>query len=205
MSYLAGNLNQNKFTTLLSVIISCPNMAMFMAHQLHILANQRALRRERIFRDRRHPLDLWNDDQMYTKYRFTRLGCIKIIDLLQDQLQHKTNRNHALPPSLQVFVALRFYGHGSLFDDNGAEPHGISVPTATRALHRVTKALIRYQNRFIKFPSTREEIERNQRDFMHIRGFPRVVGAIDGTHIRLFNVVKGPEEYVYINRKGKLF
>ena len=41
---------------------------MFMANQLHILANQCALCRERIFRDRRHPLDLWNDDQMYTKY-----------------------------------------------------------------------------------------------------------------------------------------
>ncbi|XP_072047331.1 LOW QUALITY PROTEIN: putative nuclease HARBI1 [Amphiura filiformis] len=180
-------------------------MAMFLANQLHMVINQRALRRERVFRDRSHPLDKWNDHDMYKKYRFTRLACINIIDLLSDELQHLTERNHALPPSLQVFIALRFYGKGSYLDESGAEPHGVSIPTAQRAVSSVTPLLCRLQDDYIKFPRTAEEVRQKQRDFMAVRprGFPRVVGAIDCTHARLHGVTLGPDEYVYINRKGK--
>ena len=180
-------------------------MAVYMAFGLLEGENQRALRRERIFRDRTNPLDQWTDRQMYTKYRFSRLACINIIDLLQEQLQHATGRNHALPPSLQVFIALRFLGHGSLTDDSGAEPHGVSISTACRAVRRVARALCRIQWQFIKFPTTPEEVQHNQRGFMQVgqHGFPRVVGAIDCTHVRLYGVVLGPSEYVYVNRKGK--
>ncbi|XP_072039339.1 putative nuclease HARBI1 [Amphiura filiformis] len=138
-------------------------MAMFLANQLHMVINQRALRRERVFRDRSHPLDKWNDHDMYKKYRFTRLACINIIDLLSDELQHPTERNHALPPSLQVFIALRFYGKGSYLDESGAEPHGVSIPTAQRAVSRVTPLLCRLQNDYIKFPRTAEEVRQKQR------------------------------------------
>ena len=179
-------------------------MAMYMALGLFERRNRRAIRRERIFRDRTNPLDLWTDQQMHAKYRFSRLACLNIIDLLQDQLQHTTSRNHALPPSLQVFIALRFLGHGSLTDDAGAEPHGVSVPTACRAVRRVVRALCRLKSRFIKFPNTPEEVQHNQRSFMAVRGFPHVVGAIDGTHVRLHGVILGPDEYVYVNRKGKV-
>lgn len=48
-----------------------------------------------------------------------------------------------------------------------------------------------------------EEVQQEQRDFLAVQGFPRVVGAIDGTHIRLYGVVLGPAEYVYVNRKGQ--
>ena len=152
-------------------------MAMFMAYQLNIIANQRARRRERVFRDRLHPLDRWNDQEMLAKYRFTRLGCINIINLLHGDLLHQTRR----------------------------KPHGISISTAGRAVQRVTRALCQHQNRFIKFPHDAEKVRQWQHEFMTISGFPRVVGCIDGTHIQMFNVNKGADEYVYINRKGKDF
>ena len=177
-------------------------MAMLLALRLNV-HNQRARRRERVFRDRTNPLDLWNDAEMYRKYRFSRLMCIKIIDRLEDQLQHPTRRNHALPPSLQVFIALRFYGHGSVLDDSGAEPHGVSISSACRATTRVTKALCRIQAEHIKWPLTHEEVRQTQQDFMGLRGFPRIVGAIDCTHVRLYGVTLGDNEDVYVNRKGE--
>ena len=166
--------------------------------------NQRARRRERIFRDRIHPLDQWDDDKMYEKYRFSRLSCINIIDMLSNQLEHPTKRNHALPASLQVFIGLRFFGHGSILDDSGAEPFGVSRSTACRVVRRVAKALCRIQSRIIKWPTTDDEIRERQRDFMAVAGFPRVVGAIDCTHIRLFDVILGNNEFAYVNRKGKV-
>ena len=36
-----------------------------------------------------------------------------IIDLLDAELSHLTQQNHALPTSLQVFIALRCYASGS--------------------------------------------------------------------------------------------
>ncbi len=132
------------------------------------------------------------------------MSCLFIIDLLQNDLQHNTGRNHALPPSLQVFIALRFYGHGSYLDDAAAEPHGVSIATACRAVSRVTRALLRHQRRFIKFPASDADVLNQQVGFMHMRGFPRVIGCIDGTHVRLHGVVLGADEHVYVNRKGKL-
>ena len=73
-----------------------------MAFQLLVRENRRALRRERVFRDRKNPLDEFDDVQMFKKYRFTRFGCMHIIDLLEAGLQHPTRRNRALPASLQV-------------------------------------------------------------------------------------------------------
>ena len=71
-----------------------------MALQLILMENRRALRRERVFRDRKNPLDEYDDVEMYKKYRFTRFGSLHIIDRVEAHLHHPTQRNHALP---QVF------------------------------------------------------------------------------------------------------
>ncbi len=46
---------------------------------------------------------------------------------------------------------------------------------------------------------TPEEIHRKKVDFIQIAGFPDVIGAINGTHIR----ITSPEEFEaeYVNRK----
>lgn len=107
-----------------------------------------AIRRERVFRDRLHPLDLYDDQQMFKLYRFTRQGCLHIIDRLEDRLAHQTARNHALPPSLQVFVALRYYATGSVMDDTRCI-HGIHLSTASRTIRRVTQALCELKDEVI--------------------------------------------------------
>lgn len=117
-----------------------------MAAHMMMLVRRRALRRERIFRDRLHPLDEYNDKEMFKKYRFTREGVIQIIELLQGELQHETMRSNALPASLQVFVALRFYGSGSVMDATSTI-HGISNATTSRTVRRVSKLLCQKRDR----------------------------------------------------------
>ena len=108
-----------------------------MAFMFLLQENRRALRRERVFRDRNNPLDSYDDTKMYRKYRFTRLGCIHLIDLFAEGLEHPTKRNKALPWYLQVFVYLRYYATGSLNDVVG-ELHGVSLATAFRTVRRVS-------------------------------------------------------------------
>ena len=58
-------------------------------------AERRALRRERVFRDRTKPLDIYDDFELIDKYRFDRQSIMMICDMLQDDLESSTFRNRA--------------------------------------------------------------------------------------------------------------
>ncbi|XP_064463494.1 putative nuclease HARBI1 [Ornithodoros turicata] len=71
--------------------------------------------------------------------------------------------------------------------------------TACRVLHRVVAALCWRVNSFIRWPTT-EEVRAAQQDFYALAGFPGVVGAVDGTHVR----IQAPSEHEgsYVNCKN---
>lgn len=104
------------------------------------------MRRERVFRDRTNPLDLYDDVDMFKKYRYNREGVMFLIDLLHEDLEHATKRTNALPAPLQVFVALRFYATGSVMD-SPASLHGVSLSSCSRVLRRVTQAICAKKDR----------------------------------------------------------
>lgn len=75
--------------------------------QLATVRNQRrALRRDRLFRDRLNPLDYYDDMEIRNLFRFQRCNLLRLIDQLTPLLEHPTNTNHALPVSLQVCLVL---------------------------------------------------------------------------------------------------
>ena len=67
-------------------------------------AGRRALRRERVFRDRTKPLDIYNDFELIDKYIFDRQSIMMICDMLQDDLESSTFRN-------QAYFFFMFYLH----------------------------------------------------------------------------------------------
>ena len=54
--------------------------------------------------------------------------------------------------------------------------------------------------KFIKFPSTIEEVEQSVNLFYRYHGFPQCLGAIDGTHVNIKQPLENHTDY--INRKG---
>lgn len=80
-----------------------------------------------------------------------------------------------------------------------ATKFGVGMATAFRALRRVTYALHCISPRFIKWPKDQDAVNIMER-FQRSSGFPSVIGAIDGTHIKIRAPVKDPNSY--INRKG---
>lgn len=171
-----------------------------MALQLIVAEAQVPIRAHRRFRDRINPLDNLNDREMYKQYRFTRAGCMKIIDLLHNDLVPATQRNHAIPPSLQVFTALKFYATGSLLTCAGNDT-GISIASASRIIRRVSLSLERRKNQRIIFPTTPAAVEKTKANFFALQGFPNTVGAVDCTHVQLRGCNLGPNEHVFVNRK----
>ena len=106
---------------------------------------ERAFRRERVFKDRSDPLDEYSDEELFKKYRFSRVGILHILGLLGDDLDHPTSRNHALPAVLQLLTALNFFATGAVFD-SVASMHGIHRSSVSRSVHNVAEALCRLKN-----------------------------------------------------------
>lgn len=173
-----------------------------MACHLLYINNARALRRERVFRDRLNPLDSYSDKKMHKYYRFTRNGVLHVLDLLTPHLHPATDRSHSIDATTQVFVALRYFATGCFYSTT-SEHHGVSDASVCRIVHRVANLLVGLKDQHIKWPATQEEVTNNQWDFFELCGFPGAVGALDCTHVPLDCAPLGHQEHIYVNRKGQ--
>lgn len=155
--------------------------------------------RERIFRDIDNPLDYLNDDAVVSKYRLSRPLIINLCNMFGDRLQRPTARSRALPVSLQVMVALRFYATGS-FQAVIGDVHNISRASVSRVISDMNQCLVQISRENICMPVDHQRLSKLMLDFSRISKFPNTVGAIDGTHIR----IKSPsvDEHLYVNRKS---
>ena len=160
------------------------HMQVIMAVALILLEREerRALRRQRVFRDRLHPLDTYDDTDLIQRYRVTRPVLLEVIDLVDDDIAPYTRRSRAVPTSLQVCVALRFLATGTYQLGNGDMAFGLSQPTVSRIITRVTTALRKKAQQIISFPRTLAQREREREGFYtDRRRIPNVIGCIDGS------------------------
>ena len=86
-------------------------MATFM--QLVQIREGHNLRRERIFRDRTHPLDTYTDEEIRCRYRLSREMIMNLHNMIADDLEPHTQRNHVIKKINQIFCALQYYATGS--------------------------------------------------------------------------------------------
>ena len=68
-------------------------------------------------------------------------------------------------------------------------------------IQRETNTIISMKNDFIKFPNTAKAQEQIHKNFMVYCGIPTVIGAIDGTQIRIRKPVSD-DWYQYLNYKS---
>ena len=150
-------------------------MAVFL--RLQNLQQRRLIRRECVFRDRTHPLDTYDDDEMKSRYRLTRAMVLDLYELIRAELEPRTNRNHAIPGLLQLFCTLRYYACGS-FQRIVGDGLGLHRSTVSRIITRVTSAICRLSNRYISFPRTAADFAHHKQAFHAIAGFPNVIGML---------------------------
>ena len=163
---------------------------------LKIGANARAIRRERIFRDRENPLEILNDEQLYSKYRFTRDGIYFLCENC-DGLETITDRSFSLSTSLKILVGLRYLASGS-FQNVVGDTINISQPTVSRTLTSFLNSIVRLSPSLIKWPTEIEQrVTRNH--FFDQFKLPSLVGCIDCTHVQI-RAPEQEEEAAYINR-----
>ena len=75
-------------------------------------------RKERIFRlPDDFSLSNFTDKELRSRYRFGQESIEFLSELLRDDLERDTSRNHALSTTMQVLVALRLFASGSFTGD----------------------------------------------------------------------------------------
>ncbi|XP_060063087.1 putative nuclease HARBI1 [Ylistrum balloti] len=80
------------------------------------------------------------------------------------------------------------------------EAHGVSKMTVSRTIKTFTGLITLHLDKYITFPMDIPEQLKVKRDFYNIRGFPSVLGAVDGTLIPI--ETPSIDEYHYVCRKG---
>ena len=106
-------------------------------------------RKERQFRLRDDfSLTDFTDNELRMRYRFSRESIDFLVELLRDDLERPTSRNHALSATVQVLVALRFFASGSFLQVIG-DTLGLSKSTVSQSVSNVSYALAQKQVHFI--------------------------------------------------------
>lgn len=108
--------------------------------------------------------------------------------------------NFTIPGILKLLICLRFYAVGEFLESLG-DLFGVSKSSASEIVSDVSFLICqRLKQRYIRMPQNNFEILRAKALFHRIGQFPLVIGAIDGTHIRVESF-GGNNAEVYRNRK----
>ncbi|KAJ8950839.1 hypothetical protein NQ317_007942 [Molorchus minor] len=136
----------------------------------------------------------------YQRFRITKATALVMLDITEAQIEHPYDLNHSVAPINQLLIFLRFCATGthlSCIGDFG----GVHFSTVSRIIVRVGRVLATLYNRYIKMPRTQDEINNNHFAFYEKARFPRVIGSIDCTHIKIQSP-GGEDAEIFRNRKG---
>ncbi|KAG7155456.1 nuclease HARBI1-like 22 [Homarus americanus] len=113
--------------------------------------HDRALRRERRYRDPLDPINI-SDENLIRYYRFPRCEILRLCEELDPFLRRRTRRSHAVPIHTQVLVALRFYASGT-FQHVLGDTVGLTQASVSRIIRDVTQILTERARFEIKMPT----------------------------------------------------
>lgn len=77
---------------------------------------------------------------------------------------------------------------------------GVHKSTTSKVVHKVSSAIARLRSRYVKFPQSEAEVNEVRQGFFNIARFPRCVGAIDCTHVKIQSP-GGDNAEIFRNRK----
>ncbi|KAK5648158.1 hypothetical protein RI129_003050 [Pyrocoelia pectoralis] len=147
-------------------------------------SDEEIIRRPKIIRYRQNYFEEYDGYDFFTRFRLTKRTVENVIlNEIEDIISHPTNRNDCLSASQQLLLTLNFFANGSFLRCAG-DFGGVSTLTACTTVKRVSVALAGLRPRYIKMPSTDEEIFELRQNFYNIARLPRCIAAIDSELFR---------------------
>lgn len=99
-----------------------------------------------------------------------------------------------------VLVTLRYFATGNFLQTVG-DFVGIEKGTASRIVWKVTRAIAGLYHQYIRMPERQPEFRSNSQKFYSVARFPKCIGAIDCTHVKIISP-GGNNAEIFRNRKG---
>lgn len=141
-------------------------------------------RRIKIFDIRKHPMNEYLDDEFRKRFRFTKSSVMYIINLIHSDVQFEELRNDPIAAEDQILMTLRYYATGS-FQIVLGDLMGVSQSTAHRIIYRVTHAIGKHFQNFIKMPNLAEQIVQKRKFYNKYinEKIPNVIGKNNKQYI----------------------
>ncbi|KAJ8909858.1 hypothetical protein NQ315_013895, partial [Exocentrus adspersus] len=98
----------------------------------------------------------------------------------------------------QVLIYLWYIGHQTASFRDVGDRFNVTISTVHRIIRRLTYFLSNLSSEIILWPN--DDGKRISEEHFSQKGFPNVIGAIDGCHIKIDKPQNDPDSY--INRKG---
>ncbi|EPB74155.1 transposase, IS4 family [Ancylostoma ceylanicum] len=140
----------------------------------------------RLFLPRRDSMEMLSDERFREQLRLTTRGLAFVLSLLEDDLQSSTRRSAALTPAQKLSISMNFFDSASI----QRKTYGYSQATVSRVIAEVSDVLYSWREEFIHWPDEDRLAE------TRMAGIPEVVGAMDGTHIKIIAPVVDEDSYV---------
>ncbi|XP_047523577.1 putative nuclease HARBI1 [Pieris napi] len=136
-------------------------------------------RRNPVFQNRTNYMETLDETDFRTRFRLTKGAVMFVYSMIEETISAPTERNHVIMPITRLLLTLRYYATGSFLTVVG-DFSGVSKASASRIVTLISQAIAQLRPEFIKFPTDTQEI---QQEFYNIAKFPRLIGAIDCTHV----------------------
>ena len=126
-------------------------------------------------------------------------GIQNIVELFESV---EGSRKFSIPLETKVISFLSYLRSGN-FQYSVGLSSGISQKSVSRIIEECTNVLVTSARNYVKFPTTIDETNYTKLKFSELcrtKGFPNVLGTVDGTHIGI--TYSKEDESRYVNRKG---
>ena len=148
--------------------------------------------------ERNNFLETITELEVLQKCEMTKEEIYCICNIVAEDLQSKGSRSLDLTLLVKVLISLKILASGSYQNCSKDFMH-VSQPTVSRVFSSFVNSIVSKALQFIHMPRNEMEIAENTSDFQQIAEMPKVVGAVDGSHIPM--IAPAYDEYAYVNRK----
>lgn len=126
----------------------------------------------------------FDDVDFYKYFRLRKNAFWRLHGMVCDTISGDTRRSRELTAEHKLLGVLRLLACGN-FQQTAGDYIGISQPTMSRILPGVCDAILYYIGDIVYMPRTERECLMKATAFVNIAGFPRCIGAIDCTHVKI--------------------
>lgn len=150
---------------------------------------------------RRDPFIEYTDNEFRRRFRLTKNTVHYLYNLIGAELEPLVIRERFTISGMEkILVTLRYYATAS-FHLVTADFHGISESSICNIVPIVSNKIAALRSRFITMPSTDDEIDQNKREFFSVAGMPAIIGAVDGTLVKIQEVGGALNKTMFFCRK----